>query len=188
MLQFDELLWNGFPLSIVILGLSHQSAPLELLEKSTIPSEDLPKKLTDLMQQDHISEAVVISTCNRTEIYVVAEKFHAAYAEVRDFVESQNLAEYELPLFASKVAAGLPSPADDFMDTKLDLNTHLIKTPSATFFVRVSGQSMINAGIHDGDLLVVDRSIEPQVGKIVIAAIQHELTVKRYVKKDGKVY
>jgi glutamyl-tRNA reductase len=86
LLQFDELLWNGFPLSIVILGLSHQSAPLELLEKSTIPSEDLPKKLTDLMQQDHISEAVVISTCNRTEIYVVAEKFHAAYAEVRDFV------------------------------------------------------------------------------------------------------
>ena len=74
------------------------------------------------------------------------------------------------------------------MDTKLDLNTNLIKTPSATFFVRVYGQSMINAGIHDGDLLVVDRSIEPQVGKIVIAAIQHELTVKRYVKKDGKVY
>ena len=109
-------------------------------------------------------------------------------AEVRDFVESQNSTEYELPLFASKVAAGFPSPADDFMDTKLDLNTHLIKTPSATFFVRVSGQSMINAGIHDGDLLVVDRSIEPQVGKIVIAAIQHELTVKRYVKKDGKVY
>ena len=109
-------------------------------------------------------------------------------AEVRDFVESQNSAEYELPLFASKVAAGFPSPADDFMDTKLDLNTHLIKTPGATFFVRVSGQSMINAGIHDGDLLAVDRSIEPQVGKIVIAAIQHELTVKRYVKKDGKVY
>jgi glutamyl-tRNA reductase len=73
-------------LSIVILGLSHQSAPLELLEKSTISSEDLPKKLTDLSQRDHISEAVVISTCNRTEIYVVAEKFHAAYAEVRDFL------------------------------------------------------------------------------------------------------
>ncbi|MFQ3330081.1 MAG: glutamyl-tRNA reductase, partial [Candidatus Poriferisodalaceae bacterium] len=70
----------------MILGLSHQSAPLELLEKSTISSEDLPKKLTDLSQRDHISEAVVISTCNRTEIYVVAEKFHAAYAEVRDFL------------------------------------------------------------------------------------------------------
>jgi glutamyl-tRNA reductase len=73
-------------LSIVILGLSHQSAPLELLEKSTISSEDLPKKLTDISQRDSISEAVVISTCNRTEIYVVAEKFHAAYAEVRDFL------------------------------------------------------------------------------------------------------
>ena len=70
----------------MILGLSHQSAPLELLEKSIIASEDLPKKLTDLSQRDHISEAVVISTCNRTEIYVVGEKFHAAYAEVRDFL------------------------------------------------------------------------------------------------------
>lgn len=84
----------------MILGLSHQSAPLELLEKSTIASEDLPKKLTDLMQQDHISEAVVISTCNRTEIYVVAEKFHAAYAEVRDFladnafVAPEDIADY----------------------------------------------------------------------------------------------
>jgi len=108
--------------------------------------------------------------------------------EVRDFIQSEDSEEYSLPMFASKVSAGFPSPADDFMDTKLDLNSHLIKTPSATFFVRVSGESMINAGIHDGDLLVVDRSIEPQVGKIVIAAIQHELTVKRYVKKDGKVY
>ena len=69
-------------------------------------------------------------------------------AEIKDFIEAQNAAEYELPLFASKVAAGFPSPADDFMDTKLDLNTHLIKTPSATFFVRVSGESMINAGIQ----------------------------------------
>ena len=108
--------------------------------------------------------------------------------EVRDFIQSEDSEEYSLPMFASKVSAGFPSPADDFMDTKLDLNSHLIKTPSATFFARVSGESMINAGIHDGDLLVVDRSIEPQVGKIVIAAIQHELTVKRYVKKDGKVY
>ena len=108
--------------------------------------------------------------------------------EVKDFVQLQAGSEYELPLFASKVAAGFPSPADDFMDTKLDLNSHLIKTPSATFFVRVSGESMIKAGIHDGDLLVVDRSLEPQVGKIVIAAIQHELTVKRYAKIDGKVY
>ncbi len=108
--------------------------------------------------------------------------------KIKDFMVSQNLAEYELPLFTSKVAAGFPSPADDFMDTKLDLNSHLIKTPSATFFVRVSGESMINAGIHDGDLLIVDRSITPQVGKVVIAAIQHELTVKRYIKKDGNVY
>ena len=106
-------------------------------------------------------------------------------AEVRDFIESQNAAEYELPLFASKVAAGFPSPADDFMDTKLDLNTHLIKHPSATFFVKATGDSMIGAGIHEGDILVVDRSLEPRNGKIIIAAVDGSLTVKRLVK-NGK--
>ena len=109
-----------------------------------------------------------------------------------DMVESiQTLmtgVSYKLPLFSSKVAAGFPSPADDHMDTKLDLNEHLVKHPAATFFVRVTGDSMINAGIHDGDLLVVDRSLEPKIGKVVIAAVTGELTVKRYARSNGKVF
>jgi DNA polymerase V len=96
-----------------------------------------------------------------------------------------NDKSYEIPLFSSKVPAGFPSPADDYIEEKLDLNKHLIKHPSATFFVRVTGQSMINAGIHDGDLLVVDRSLNPVHNKIVIAAIDEELTVKRLFKKNG---
>jgi DNA polymerase V len=86
---------------------------------------------------------------------------------------------YQLPLYANKISAGFPSPADDYIEMKLDLNTHLIKHPAATFFVRVSGDSMLNAGINSGDLLIVDRSIEPVDGKIVIVALNGELTVKR---------
>lgn len=87
--------------------------------------------------------------------------------------------EVPLPLFASKVAAGFASPADDYIETSLDLNQYLIKHPAATFFLRVEGNSMLGAGIHDGDTLVVDRSLEACSGKVVIAAVNGELTVKR---------
>ncbi len=82
------------------------------------------------------------------------------------------------------IAAGFPSPADDYLERKLDLNEHLVQHPAATFFVRVSGDSMIGAGIHSGDLLVVDRALEPRDGSVVIAGIGGELTVKR-LKKRG---
>jgi len=94
---------------------------------------------------------------------------------------------YELPLFGTKVSAGFPSPSDDYMERKLDLNEYLIKHPAATFFVRATGNSMIGAGIHPDDILVVDRSLEAKHGKIVIVAINGELTVKRLSKLDGKV-
>lgn len=84
-------------MSIVVIGLNHRSAPLELLEKSVISADDLSKSLAGLSQRDHISEAVIVSTCNRTEAYVVAERFHAAYAEVRDFfAESAFVAPEDL--------------------------------------------------------------------------------------------
>lgn len=86
------------------------------------------------------------------------------------------------PLFSSGVSAGFPSPADDYIDLELDLNEYLIANPVATFFVRVAGDSMIGAGINHDDILIVDRSIEPVSGKIVIAIIDGELTVKRLVK------
>ena len=88
------------------------------------------------------------------------------------------------PLFLSGVSAGFPSPADDYLDRKLDLNEHLIKNPAATFFVRVAGNSMTGAGINDSDILVVDRSLEPSNNSIVIAVVNGELTVKRLVKSQ----
>ncbi len=93
-----------------------------------------------------------------------------------------------LPLFAHRVPAGFPSPADDYVEARLDLNQHLVEHPAATFFVRVQGESMLGAGIQDGDLLVVDRAIDPADGKVVIAAVNGELTVKRLSLKDGEVW
>lgn len=92
-----------------------------------------------------------------------------------------------LPLFSNRVQAGFPSPADDHLEASLDLNQHLIKHPASTFFVRASGDSMVNAGINDNDILVVDRSLEPKHGDIVIAALNSELTVKRLYAKNNKV-
>lgn len=93
-----------------------------------------------------------------------------------------------LPLFGSRVAAGLPSPADDHLEDTLDLNEHLIRHPAATFFVRVQGESMMGAGIFDGDMLVVDRSLEPKPGAIVVAVVNGELTVKRLKVEAGNIW
>ena len=92
---------------------------------------------------------------------------------------------YALPIFLGRLPAGFPSPADDYLEGKLDLNRHLIKHPAATFFVRVTGDSMIGAGIHSGDLLVVDRSLEPADKNVVVAVLDGELTVKRLFKQNG---
>jgi len=91
------------------------------------------------------------------------------------------------PIFIAKVPAGFPSPAADYEEDKLDLNKHLIRNPAATFFVRVAGDSMVKAGIHDGDLLVVDRSIKPRDKNVVIAAVDGELTVKRIRIRKNKL-
>ena len=90
-----------------------------------------------------------------------------------------------LPLYSSRVPAGFPSPADDHIESKLDLNLHLIRRPAATFFIRAQGESMRDAGIFDGDRLVVDRAIAPQAGDIVIAVLHGDLTVKRLRKSNG---
>lgn len=104
---------------------------------------------------------------------------------IMNFINNNSLS---LPLYSSKVPAGFPSPADDHMEEKLDLNTHLVKHPTATFFVKASGDSMVGAGIHDGDILVVDRSLEPRQGRVVIAAIDGQLTVKRLKIKGPKTF
>lgn len=95
---------------------------------------------------------------------------------------------YSLPLMVFPVEAGFPSPAEDYVEGKLSLDKHLIKNPVATFFVRVVGESMLNAGIHPGDMLVVDRSLDPRDGKIVIAIVDGELTVKRLRMERDRLY
>ena len=99
---------------------------------------------------------------------------------------SENPVKIELPIFSSPVEAGFPSPADDHIEGKLDLNEHLVRRPAATFFVRASGQSMRDAGIFDGDLLIIDRGVTPQPDDIVIAILEGDLTVKRLKKVDRK--
>ena len=92
-----------------------------------------------------------------------------------------------IPLFETKISAGFPSPADDFVDTKLDLNDHLVHHPAATFFLRVSGDSMKGAGIFDGDLLIVDRSIERFNKAVIIAVLNGEMMVKRIIFRGKSV-
>lgn len=86
------------------------------------------------------------------------------------------------------MSAGFPSPAQDYLDGKLDLNSYLIKHPAATFFMRMTGDAMTDAGIFDNDLLIVDRSIEPQNNSIVIAVLNGELTVKKVIKNQKGIY
>src|SRR5687767_4381623 len=88
-----------------------------------------------------------------------------------------------LPLFLVHVSAGFPSPAEDYLEGQLDLNTHMVRRPAATFFVRATGDSMLNVGIRSGDLLVVDRSLTPTNGRVVIAALNGELTVKLFSRR-----
>lgn len=92
-----------------------------------------------------------------------------------------------IPIFTSRVQAGFPSPADDHLEDTLDLNTHLIHHKEATFFVKAQGESMLGAGIHQGDILIVDKSLSPKSGKIVIAVVDGEFTVKRLHKYKGNI-
>ncbi len=98
--------------------------------------------------------------------------------KIQRLLPSESINSVILPFFSASVPAGFPSPADDYIEAGLDLNEYLVKHPSATFLARASGDSMTKAGILDGALLVVDKSITPKTGHIVIAAINGELTCK----------
>lgn len=93
----------------------------------------------------------------------------------------------EITIVYPKVSAGFPSPAEDFFQERLDLNSYLIKHPASTFFVKVEGDSMVDAGIYNNDLLIVDRSLTPKENSIVIAAVNGELTVKKLKRVNGKL-
>ncbi len=109
------------------------------------------------------------------------------HLELIGIANPDSISQQELPLFLTTVAAGFPSPADDYVDKKINLHEYLVRNSSATFFLKAHGESMINAGIYDNDLLIVDRSIEASHNKIVIAAIDGELTVKRLLRRKNKV-
>ena len=93
-----------------------------------------------------------------------------------------------IPYYLHKAGAGFPSPATDYIEEDIDLNVHLIKNVPATFVIRVQGKSMIDVGIYDGDILVVDKSLKPKNFSIVIANVHDELVVKTFVKENGRQF
>tara|TARA_R110000868_G_scaffold138329_1_gene352317 strand:- start:38329 stop:38850 length:522 start_codon:yes stop_codon:yes gene_type:complete len=105
--------------------------------------------------------------------------------DVKAFLNDE--VQYQIPFYESTVSAGTPFGVTDHIDRKLDLNEHLIQHPAATFFVRASGKSMLNAGIDEGDMLIVDKSLEVKNGKIIIAVVNGDLTVKRYQRYGDTV-
>lgn len=109
--------------------------------------------------------------------------------KIRDVMEIIEGESYDLPMFSGKVQAGVPEMTDDYIEGMVNLNNLLIGNPSKTFFVRATGDSMIDIGIHSNDTMIVDRSLSPKNGSIIIAALNGELTVKRLqIEADGRVF
>ena len=94
----------------------------------------------------------------------------------------------KIPLLSDAISAGFPSPADDYTEENIDLNDHLISNPFSTFFLRVKGDSMINAGIQDKDLIILDKSLTAKPGNIIIAMIDGEFTIKRLSIRNNELY
>jgi DNA polymerase V len=139
-----------------------------------------------------IAKRIPISLVERVDQFIHSLKSGTQTVELKvgsnlKELGALNASNLNLPLFSSRVSAGFPSPGDDHLEASLDLNQHLVPHPTATFFVRASGNSMINAGINNNDILVVDRSLEPTHGNIIIAALNGELTVKRLHREGQKV-
>jgi len=107
---------------------------------------------------------------------------------VLDFYTPDFTTQLELPLAAGAISAGFPSPAEEYIELAIDLNKELIKHPAATFYARVKGSSMIDAGIADGDLLIIDKALEPKDGDIAVCFIDGEFTLKRLALKEDGLY
>lgn len=126
-----------------------------------------------------------------TLVALVQRMKSSASVRIPSWLEMLPLAEQtppqSFPLMSHSVRAGFPSPADDYVEKGIDLNEALIQHREATFFLRVRGHSMVGAGIDDGDELIVDRAIKPAHGRIVVAAVDGELTVKRFYQRGGVV-
>ncbi len=102
-------------------------------------------------------------------------------------VPLETTSSLQLPLFSSYVRAGFPNPADDHLEQRIDLNTLLMPHPDASFLLRVAGESMIEAGIYPEDVVVIDRSLEVQQRDIVVAEVEGEFTIKRFLRQSGSI-
>ena len=121
--------------------------------------------------------------------YSVSQALNDTHKMKLDIFRQEDLEELiPLPLFLNKVPAGFPSPAEDYIEQKLNVQELLVKRPASTFFIRVSGYSMLDAGIHDGDILVVDRSLKASTHKIIVAILDGELTIKRFEQAENTIY
>lgn len=101
---------------------------------------------------------------------------------------AENETGIELPIYTDGISCGVPSPSFESLENRMDITTKLVKNPATTFYAKVSGQSMIDEGIDDGDLLVVDRELSPEDGKIAICFIDGEFTCKRIGVRDDGVW
>jgi DNA polymerase V len=113
---------------------------------------------------------------------------HLKHTDNLDFFAVDDEIASTIPMFSDAVQAGFPSPAEDHMDMELNLNDHLVQNPSATFCVKAIGESMKDAGIQSGDIMIVDKSLEPSNRSIVLAVIDGEFTVKRVNMNENELY
>ncbi len=155
-------------------------------------SDEPPQsKFRQLKSSRHDQSALNIQLLTNKNVVNIGswtkEQVSGLAESVRDIHLPDMSTKLELPLQNCSVPAGFPSPAEDYVEHRLDLNSYLVTHPAATFFVRASGNSMTGANIHDGDLLIVDRSIEAAHNDIVIAVVLGEITVKRLHYLRGEI-
>lgn len=145
------------------------------------PKSGIPGDVTTMMRIPQSDKnAVKDLLSSRRTLRIIAK-------DVQPLSPKQEPTKLYTPFFGHKIAAGFPSPADDYKQDSLDLNELLIKNPPATFFLEVMGESMLGAGIYPGDKLIVDRSIDPKHGDVVVAVIDSEHTVKTLYKRNHKI-
>jgi len=146
------------------------------------------KKLSNRYKEQTHPVRIPLSLLSTVQVLLQKKTQHDESKESNTpFIPHPAALSLERPFFLSAVSAGIPFAANDHVDHALDLNTHLISNPSTTFFVRVAGDSMTGANIFDGDILVVDRSPKPRTRDIVIAIVDGDLTVKRFMPSDHEV-
>ena len=147
----------------------------------------LPKLVVPFFQsQTFTSEADMVAAILHLDKAFKNEKNVATISSLSEFFDLK-LSNRPLPLYGSAVSCGFTSPAEDHVENQLSLDDYLVPNPDATFFVRASGDSMTGAGIHDGDLLIIDRSIEVKSNHIVLAVVDTEFTIKRMLKEDTQI-